>query len=395
MHFIFLLCRDEQVTIKERMERLMKTCWRDIAAAGNSYAALRAACSVHGISLHPVRAPSADITCYSLNSVTARRYENEIREAECITIAGGPYSSACYREVSLYADYVVVGEGEHTLPALLHHIMGPEITPLPPGVATSEAFNPPDSNVFLDAYPPFREVKGYIECSRGCPFHCGYCQTPSLFGGSMRHRSIDSIVKYANRVRDARFVTPNAFAYGSDGRSPRFEKIRKLLGKIESNIYFGTFPSEVRPEFICREALEIVRDYCMNTKLHFGAQSGSDRVLKQLHRGHSVSEVVSAVELCHEYGITPVVDFILGLPDEDDEDQLKSLDLIRWISKYGHIHVHQFLPLPGTALSCALPRPIISEVQQVLGKLALRRKVTGSWCDHEIRFFTTPSNDIT
>ena len=53
----------------------MKTCWRDIAAAGNSYAALRAACSVHGISLHPVRAPSADITCYSLNSVTARKYE--------------------------------------------------------------------------------------------------------------------------------------------------------------------------------------------------------------------------------------------------------------------------------------------------------------------------------
>jgi B12-binding domain/radical SAM domain protein len=366
----------------------MKICWRNIAAAGNSYAALRAACGVHGILLDPVRAPSADITCYSLNSVTARKYENEIREARCITIAGGPYSSACYHKVAQYADYVVVGEGEHSLPALLHHIMAPEKNPLPPGVATSETFNYQDSTVFLDAYPPFREVKGYIECSRGCPYHCGYCQTPSLFGGSMRHRSIDSIVECANRVRDARFVTPNAFAYGSDGRSPRFEKIRGLLSKIKSNIYFGTFPSEVRPEFICREALEIVGDYCRNTKLHFGAQSGSDRILALLKRGHSVTDVVSAVELCHEYGITPVVDFILGLPFESEEDQLETLDLIRWISKYGHIHAHQFLPLPGTALSGTLTGPIINEVQQVLGNLALHGKVTGSWCDHEIRFFT-------
>jgi len=373
----------------------MKTCWRNIAAAGNSYAALRAACNLHGILLHPVNGPSADITCYSLNSVTVRKYKHEIRDAECITIAGGPYASACYRQVASYADYVVVGEGEHALPALIHHITGSGTTSLPPGVATSEGFHPPDSRVFLDAYPPFSEVKGYIECSRGCPFHCGYCQTPSLFGGSMRHRSIDSIVSCANRVRDARFITPNAFAYGSDGRSPRFEKISKLLSKIESNIYFGTFPSEVRPEFICSEALEIVGQYCRNTKLHFGAQSGSDRILTRLHRGHSVSDIVTAVELCHAHGIIPVVDFIFGFPFEDEEDQLKSLDLIRWISKYGQIHVHQFLPLPGTALSGTIPRPIISEAQKVLGNLALHQKVTGSWCDHEIRFFTTPSNDIT
>jgi len=374
----------------------MKTCWRKIQAAENSYAALRAACSIHGILLEPVRAPAADITCYSLNSVTARKFEDEIRGAGCITIAGGPYASACYREVTSYADYVVVGEGEHALPALLHHITEDPGNPvIPPGVATAETFQPTNSSVFLDAYPPFSDIKGYIECSRGCPFHCGYCQTPSLFGGSMRHRSIDSIVACANRVRDARFVTPNAFAYGSDGRSPRFEKIRKLMNKIESNIYFGTFPSEVRPEFICPESLEIVGHYCRNTKLHFGAQSGSDRILTMLQRGHSVSDVVSAVELCHTYGITPVVDFILGLPFENTEDQLKSLDLIRWISKYGQIHVHQFLPLPGTSLSGTLPGPIISEVQKVLGNLALRGKVTGSWCDHEIRFFTTPSNDIT
>ena len=47
-------------------------------------------------------------------SVYSKKYENEIREAGCITIAGGPYPSACYNKVAQYADYVVVGEGEHS-----------------------------------------------------------------------------------------------------------------------------------------------------------------------------------------------------------------------------------------------------------------------------------------
>ncbi|MEZ5334950.1 MAG: radical SAM protein [Methanolobus sp.] len=43
-----------------------------------------------------------------------------------------------------------------------------------------------------------------LEISRGCPFRCRYCQTPRLFGNKMRHRSIDSIVKYAKYYRDLR-----------------------------------------------------------------------------------------------------------------------------------------------------------------------------------------------
>ena len=65
----------------------------------------------------------------------------------------------------------------------------------------------------------------------------------------MRHRSIDEIVVSANRHEQIRFVTPNAFAYGSDGIHPRFEKIECLLKKFRHQIFFGTFPSEVRPEF--------------------------------------------------------------------------------------------------------------------------------------------------
>jgi B12-binding domain/radical SAM domain protein len=371
----------------------MRICWRTINAARNSFAALSAACRLKGIDLHPVDAPASDVTCYSLNSVTARKYEKEIRKADCITVAGGPYASACYEELAEFTDYVIVGEGEYSLPELLGNITRGN-SPAIPGVATAEGFIPSDKTVVLDAYPPFDRVRGYIEISRGCPFHCAYCQTPRIFGQQMRHRSIDCIAGHARRLPDARFVTPNAFAYGSDGTSPRFDKIERLLKTIESDIYFGTFPSEVRPEFVNPGTLDLVNRYCANRKLHFGAQSGSDRVLRKLCRGHTSGEVIRAVELCRDYDLIPVVDFIVGLPFEEEEDQVLTLELIRWVARFGTVHIHQFLPLPGTSLDGSKPKLLIGDYQRILGKLALGGKVTGSWCDHEIRFFRSHSNDI-
>jgi len=286
------------------------------------------------------------------------------------------------------ADYVVVGEGEHTLPSLLRSLE--EGRPPPPGVATRHGFLPPDTCVRLDAYPPFSTMKGYIEISRGCPFGCTYCQTPRIFGNRMRHRSIDTITRAARLFRDARFVTPNALAYGSDGMAPRLEKVRALLSSLHHKdqcIYFGTFPSEVRPEWVTREALDLITAYCENSRLHFGAQSGSNRVLSSLKRGHTVEDVVLAVELCHEYGLTPVVDCIVGIPGESDEDQQMTARLVEWISSRGRVHIHRFIPLPGTPLAESTPRTLLPEVEQLLGSLALSGRVTGSWGDPTRRFF--------
>jgi B12-binding domain/radical SAM domain protein len=229
-------------------------------------------------------------------------------------------------------------------------------------------------------------MKGYVEISRGCPFSCSYCQTPRIFGTVMRHRSVAGIVKYASRYRDARFVSPNAFAYGSDGRQPRPHRLKELLSALRNNIYFGTFPSEVRPEFITEETLGLVTRYCANTAIQFGAQSGSDSVLQRISRGHCVEDVVKAVEMCTQVGLTPVVDIIVGFPFESDDDQQATADLIRWIARYGKIHAHPFLPLPGTPLGRTSPRPLSRDLSHLLGSLALRGKLTGSWRSLEIGF---------
>ena len=363
----------------------MKVNWRYTTATRNTYATLYAACEREGFFLEPTDGPRDDVTCYSLNSLNVRDLAPEIAEADCITIAGGPHATACWRQVSGYADYVVVGEGEYLVPALLSCIRDHQPVTLP-GIATRESYSPPASSVILDAYPAFSRMKGYVEISRGCPFSCSYCQTPRIFGTVMRHRSVAGIVHYASRHRDARFVSPNAFAYGSDGRKPRPHRLRELLSTLRINIYFGTFPSEVRPEFITEETLGLVTRYCANTAIQFGAQSGSDSVLQRIGREHTVEDVVKAVELCTGVGLTPVVDIIVGFPFESDDDQRATAKLVRWIARYGKIHAHSFLPLPGTPLGMSSPRPLSRDLSHLLGSLALQGKLTGSWRSLEIGF---------
>ena len=363
----------------------MKVNWRQITAAKNSYAVLSAACEAPGFSLRIVDAPCDDITCYSLNSLNEPFYREEIAAATCITIVGGPHATATYRSVTQYADYVVVGEGEYTLPRLFADLEAGGSGQIP-GVASWGFYEPADTCVRLDAYPAFSAIQGYVEISRGCPFGCGYCQTPQIFGHCMRHRSIDEIARYANRYQQSRFVSPNAFAYGSDGLHPDFDAVERLLKRLRHQIYFGTFPGEVRPEFICDRSLSLVTDYCANTRIHLGAQSGSNAVLERIGRGHTIEDAMAAVDLCGDYGIIPIVDFIVGFPFETDDEQRATGDAIRQVVRFGKVHLHRFIPLPGTPLAGTPARPLLPEIERMGGKLALSGKLTGAWNEPERRF---------
>lgn len=341
--------------------------------------------------------PLEGIMIYSFTTRQAAKVFMEVKNAgtDSIFIAGGPHPSGVPDETLEYFDYVVLGEGEETLPELVKVLKEGGDPRKVWGIAYRDSgtgkivTTPKRSYVNLDTYPCFdpKKLRSPIEISRGCPWGCKYCQTPRLFGREIRHRSVDSILKNAGHYNDLRFIASNAFAYGSDGIHPRFDKVEKLLSALhalpDKKIFFGTFPSEVRPEFVTEESAELVSKYCANDSLSLGAQSGSDRILKEIRRGHTVEDTISAVECCLEHEIVPAVDFIFGLPTETEEDQEKSLDLVRWICrKGGTVRAHYMTPLPGTPYSSAVPAEVNDGVRRELGKLALGGKLTGYWEKH-------------
>jgi B12-binding domain/radical SAM domain protein len=336
-----------------------------------------------------VKRPADGIMLYSFASPQAPQVFREVSSArtDSIFIAGGPHPSGRPEETLEYFDYVVIGEGEETLPELVKVITeGGDVSAVQ-GIAFKDEgkviFTGRRHEVDLDRCPPFKPpLFGPIEITRGCPWGCAYCQTPALFGRRMRHRSVEAICKYDKYYEDKRLVSPNAFAYGSDGIAPDEAAVERLLRSLSGNIYFGTFPSEVRPEFVTPKMLELVNSYCANRELHLGGQSGSDRMLKAIHRGHAAEDVMTAVGRARDARLTPVVDFIFGLPGELEEDQRLTVECIKAIIKDGgKVRAHYFMPLPGTELANAKPEKLSPEIEKLLGKLALGKKLTGSWSD--------------
>ncbi len=314
-----------------------------------------------------------------------------VRSKQALFVAGGPHPSADPEgTLKMGFDYVIPGEGEDVFVALLHMLLQGKDPTTVPGVASLDEngrlrYLPNRRPVDLNKMPPFsdwHEKYGPIEITRGCPYACGFCQTSYLFGGKPRHRSVEGILEAVRILKKRglttfRAISPNAFSYGSkNGREINLKELTRLLDELarlfkpHGKIFFGTFPSEVRPEHVTEETVRLVREYADNDNLIIGAQSGSPRVLKMAHRGHTVDDVLQAVHIARNSGLKVNVDFIFGLPGETQEDVEQSIALMRKLVGMGaRIHAHSFLPLPQTRFAGFSPKPDLEDIGRRIERL--------------------------
>ncbi|MBD3189289.1 MAG: TIGR04013 family B12-binding domain/radical SAM domain-containing protein [Candidatus Heimdallarchaeota archaeon] len=318
-------------------------------------------------------------------------------------VAGGPHPSALPQEMlDKGVDVVVIGEGEKTFPEIITKISQSSSIIDLRGIAyqTSSGdivISPKNEPIDLNEYPPFaptHELYSAIEIARGCPFGCKFCQVASLFGKKVRFRDPQIIKNWGKFLLskrdqwDFRFIAPNAFGYKSKHpRKPNLGALEKLLSGLKNlearknqRTFFGTFPSEVRPESVTEDTLQLVKDYCDNDNLTIGAQSGSPRILKIIGRGHTIDDVRKAVDLTLSYGFQLNIDFILGFPEEKAEDQYLTLEFCKeLVSKGCKIHMHYLIPLPGTEYYNKKPTPIVPEIESVLRRWSNEGIIFGSW----------------
>ncbi len=320
-------------------------------------------------------------------------------------IAGGPHPTGDPDgTLKMGFDIVVVGEGEETLIEILCNVKNNKNLDAIRGIAY---FNKDKILITtkkrkwidLDKYPPLptKNVKfGAIEITRGCPFACYFCQTPYILGTRPRHRSIKSICNAVTVMKtygktDIRFITPNAFSYGSpDGKSLNIPLLEKLLIEVtkiikpKGKIYLGSFPSEVRPEHVTKETLGLILKYAANDNIVLGAQSGSQKVLNSCNRGHTTRDVYNAVKLTLEAGLTPNVDFIFNLPNETEEDIDLTIEFMYKISDMGaKIHSHTFMPLPLTRFAYEDVKDVDEKIIKTISKLSSKGLAYGEWKKQE------------
>jgi B12-binding domain/radical SAM domain protein len=309
-------------------------------------------------------------------------------DPRAVHLAGGVHASAAPGETLRAGfDLAALGEGEETLPAVLHALDAGADPRALPGLAWLEGGALRTSGraapVDLDRFPPCAPRAsrfGPIEITRGCVWACRFCQTPFQFRARFRHRSLGEIVRWVRAAnvagKDVRFVTPSALSWGSSGTGCDLAAIEALLAAVREaadparKVILGAFPSELRPEHVTPRALALLRRFCDNRQVILGGQSGSDRVLAAMGRGHDAEAVTGAAAIALEGGFRPSVDFIFGLPGEADEDREATRRQMALLARMGaRVHAHAFEPLPGTPWARAPRGAIDAETGALLSRL--------------------------
>ena len=254
-------------------------------------------------------------------------------------------------------DLVVGPQAYHQLPELIaraHRATGERLSA---DFAADEKF---------DALPKDRHVTGvtaFLTVQEGCDKFCTFCVVPYTRGGEWSRPAGDILaearVLAAKGVREVTLLGQNVNAYDGDagGLAGLVRQLAAVEG-LDRIRYTTSHPRDMDEALIAAHGeVEALMPY-----LHLPVQSGSDRILKAMNRGHTAEHYIRLVEKIRAArpDIAMSCDFIVGFPGERDSDFEATLSLVREVG-YAGAFSFKYSRRPGTPAS-AMPGQVATEV---------------------------------
>ncbi|MFZ4604617.1 MAG: tRNA (N6-isopentenyl adenosine(37)-C2)-methylthiotransferase MiaB [Caulobacter sp.] len=251
-------------------------------------------------------------------------------------------------------DLVVGPQAYHQLPELIaraHRATGERLSA---DFAADEKF---------DALPKDRHVTGvtaFLTVQEGCDKFCTFCVVPYTRGGEWsRPAGAEARVLAAKGVREVTLLGQNVNAYDGDagGLAGLVRQLAAVEG-LDRIRYTTSHPRDMDDALIAAHGeVEALMPY-----LHLPVQSGSDRILKAMNRGHTAEHYIRLVEKIRAArpDIAMSCDFIVGFPGERDSDFEATLNLVREVG-YAGAFSFKYSRRPGTPAS-AMPGQVATEV---------------------------------
>ena len=251
-----------------------------------------------------------------------------------------------------------------------------------PVVEVLEAASRDDHEAFPSALPTRREVDhaAWLTIQVGCDNSCAFCIVPAVRGPELSRPFGELIAEAeglaADGVSEITLLGQNVNSYGRDlalarrapdadpahadtwwcgdrwldDRRPRplFGDLLREVGAIDGVHrvrYTSPHPKDMRTETFA--AMAETAEVCEH--LHFPLQSGSDRILKAMHRGYTgeryLEKLAQARATIDDLAVT--TDIIVGFPGETDDDFERTLEVAA-AAQYDAAFTFVFSPRPGT-----------------------------------------------
>ena len=263
-------------------------------------------------------------------------------------------------------DLVVGPQAYHQLPELIARAARAS------GERVSADFTPEEKFDRLGTERRLGGYSRYLSVQEGCDKFCTFCVVPYTRGAEFS-RGVDEITAEARSlaaqgVREVTLLGQNVNAYagappraagGESWSLARLVRQLALIAGLDRIRYTTSHPRDMAPDLIAAHGeVEALAPY-----LHLPVQSGSDRMLKAMNRGHTAERYLRLVESIR--GARPDIalsgDFIVGFPGESDADFEATLQLVRETG-YASAFSFKYSRRPGTP-AAAMPGQIAEAVK--------------------------------
>lgn len=203
--------------------------------------------------------------------------------------------------------------------------------------------------------PRAEGVLAYVSIMEGCSKYCTFCVVPYTRGEEVSRPFDDVIAEVASLasqgVKEVTLLGQNVNAYRGQTHANTIADLATLIeyiaeiDGIERIRYTTSHPVEFSPALIDVYA----RVPKLVSHLHLPVQSGSDRILAMMKRGHTALEYKSKIRKLRAIrpDITITSDFIIGFPGETDKDFEDTMNLIHDIN-FDHSFSFIYSQRPGT-----------------------------------------------
>lgn len=227
-----------------------------------------------------------------------------------------------------------------------------------------------ESQSFPTELPSTREHvwSAWLPITIGCNNFCTYCIVPYVRGRE-KSRPFSDIVEEAagyvkSGVKEITLLGQNVNSYGRDlYGEPRFAEVLKAVADtgIERLRFATSHPKDLNDSVI--EQFGSTPN--LMPALHLPAQSGSNKILKAMHRRYTVEHYRELIDKLRNVcpGISLSTDIIVGFPGETEED---FLDTYRLIQEVGYSQVFTFIyskreGTPAASYPDDTPREVIQD----------------------------------
>ncbi|MGC8644851.1 MAG: B12-binding domain-containing radical SAM protein [Thermoplasmata archaeon] len=317
-----------------------------------------------GITLHATAA-------HNNAGFIARKIKEE--KPDVVTVAGGHHATFLPKEIIRAGfDISVLGEGDETMYEIASAVSearefsgikgivyrdGEKIIRNPPRSLIGDLDSLPMPPMWLlDPEKYTFKVFGKedrvmcIETSRGCPYACDFCSVTPTWGNKWRNKSNSRILEEMRMALSYGynwiFFTDDIFVV-----YPNVKQRRNLFNSIMEEDIRTRWIVQMRADVTSKNPDLIELGAKAGMKISFlGVESGSEEVLKKMHKGEFTSQSEEAVKILSRNGIIVLIGMMIGAPYERIRDVVTSIRFSRRLARSGAdaIQFSIYTPLPGT-----------------------------------------------